>query len=71
MTTMKTKQEQKDEAREAYYAVVTPAWEAFDAIITPEREAYQAIVNVADKALNARLKEINEQEELLEVEKEL
>ena len=37
-----TKQEQKDEAWEAYLAIVVPAWKAYDEIDVPARKAYVA-----------------------------
>ena len=48
--TQPTKQQQKDEAREAYDAIVDPAWNAYHAIVSPAYKAY-----------NAKLKEINAQ----------
>ena len=56
-----TKQQQKDEAREAYDAIADPAWNAYEAIVDPAWNAYHAIVSPAYKAYNAKLKEINAQ----------
>ena len=49
---MKTKQEQKEEAMEAYEAIVNPINKFYDAIVDP-----------ATKAYIAKCKEIDEQEE--------
>jgi len=48
---MKSKQEQKDEARKAYEAIVGPAWKAYEAIVDPAYEAY-----------SVRLREIDEED---------
>ena len=37
-----TKQQQEDEAREAYGAIVDPAWKAYNAIRDPAWKAYEA-----------------------------
>ena len=48
--TQLTKQQQKDEAGEAYDAIVKRAQEAYDAIVDPAWNAYHDIVNPAWKA---------------------
>jgi len=69
-----TKEEQKDEAYEAYKAktdpaekaynaIIDPAWEAYLAKTDPALEAYHAIIDPAWKAYLARIKEIDEQGE--------
>jgi hypothetical protein len=50
---MKTKQQQKEEARKAYQAILDPAWEAYHAILDPAWEAYQAIRDQAWEAYQA------------------
>jgi len=45
-----TKKQQKDEAGEAYDAIVKRAQEAYDAIVNPAWNAYHDIVNPAWKA---------------------
>jgi len=58
-----TKQEQKDEAWEAFSAIVNPAKEALDAIVKPAREACQAIEAPAWKAYLAKCDEIEQQKD--------
>jgi hypothetical protein len=58
---MKTKQQQKEEARKAYQAILDPAWEAYHAILDPAWEAYQAIRDQAWEAYQAKIKEIDAQ----------
>ena len=72
-----TKKQQKDEAgeaydaivkraQEAYDAIVDPAREAYDAIADPAREAYLAIVDPAYKAYRDKIAEINAQPDEVE-----
>ena len=43
-----TKQQQKDNAREAYKAIINPAWEAYNAIEAPAWEVYEAKIAEID-----------------------
>jgi len=70
-TTMKTKEEQKEDAGEVYYAIVKSTLEELDAITSSVTKSLNAIVDIAEKAFNVRLKEIREQDEPLEVEKDI
>jgi len=56
-----TKQQQRDEAREAYDAIADPAYNAYLATRDPAWDAYSAIASPAYKAYQAKLKEINAQ----------
>jgi len=66
-----TKQEQRDEALEAYRAIIIPASRAYDvaiandaeAAINPPWKAYIAIQDLAYEAFLAKLKEIDPQED--------
>lgn len=71
---MKTTQQQKDEALEAYDAIQAhawkaykairdSAWKAYDAIRDPAFEAYKAIQAPAFEAYEAKCEEIDAQED--------
>jgi len=75
---MKTKEEQKEEAKKAYEAIVGPAQDAYEAIINPAWKAYEvirhpalkvceAIVDPAREIYLARLRKINEQGEDIKI----
>ena len=59
---MKTKQEQKDEALEAYQAIQAPAWKVYKAITDPAWESYNAIQAPALEAYKAKCDEIDASE---------
>ena len=63
-----TKQERRDEAREAYKAISGPAWKAYKAINDPAFEAYEAINGSAWKAYRAKIREIEATEDIIEVD---
>jgi len=67
---MKTKQEQKEEALEEYWAIRSSERETLEAIVIPATKAFDAIVDAAKGVYLTRIKEIDEQDEPLEVDKE-
>ncbi len=65
-----TKQEQKDEARKAYFKIVDPAWEAYSEIEGPAEKAYSGIVDPAWEAYQAKCREIDMQEDDIKINKD-
>ena len=58
-----TKEEQKEEAYEAYRAIENEAWETCEETENPAWIAYEEIRLLAYDAYQAKCKEIDEQEE--------